>query len=107
MFADVEADIYLMADGDCTYDVSVAPNLVEKLLVENLDMVVGCRIDRGESENYRRGRRFGNQMLTGSVRHIFGGQFTYFWGTVYRYAVRLQSVFAAICQIVSGVGTRF
>ena len=76
MFADVEADIYLMTDGDCTYDVSVARNLVNKLLDENLDMVVGCRVDRGEAENYRRGHRFGNQMLTGSVRHIFGGQFT-------------------------------
>lgn len=76
MFADVEADIYLMTDGDCTYDVSVARQLVEKLLAENLDMVVGCRVDRGESENYRRGHRFGNRLLTGSVRRIFGGEFS-------------------------------
>jgi len=76
MFADVEADIYLMTDGDCTYDVSVVRSLVNKLLAENLDMVVGCRVDRGEAENYRRGHRFGNQLLTGSVRRIFGGQFT-------------------------------
>ena len=76
MFADVEADIYLMTDGDCTYDVSVARNLVDKLIAENLDMVVGCRADKGESENYRRGHRFGNQLLTGSVRRIFGGGFT-------------------------------
>ena len=76
MFADVEADIYLMTDGDCTYDVSVARQLVEKLLAENLDMVVGCRVDAGESENYRRGHRFGNRLLTGSVRRIFGGEFS-------------------------------
>ena len=76
MFADVEADIYLMTDGDCTYDVSVARKLVDKLLDENLDMVVGSRVDRGEAENYRRGHRFGNQMLTGSVRRIFGGEFS-------------------------------
>jgi glycosyltransferase involved in cell wall biosynthesis len=76
MFADVEADIYLMTDGDCTYDVSVARQLVDKLLAENLDMVVGNRVDRGEAENYRRGHRFGNQMLTGSVRRIFGGEFS-------------------------------
>lgn len=76
MFADVEADIYLMTDGDCTYDISVARKLVEKLLVENLDMVVGCRVDRGQSENYRPGHRLGNRMLTGSVRRIFGGQFS-------------------------------
>lgn len=76
MFADVEADIYLMTDGDCTYDVSVARDLVNKLIAENLDMVVGCRVDKGQSENYRRGHRFGNQLLTGSVRQIFGGGFT-------------------------------
>ncbi len=76
MFADVEADIYLMTDGDCTYDVGVARKLVDKLLDENLDMVVGSRVDRGEAENYRRGHRFGNQMLTGSVRRIFGGEFS-------------------------------
>ena len=75
MFADVEADIYLMTDGDCTYDVSVARDLVNKLIAENLDMVVGCRVDKGESENYRRGHRYGNQLLTGSVRQIFGGGF--------------------------------
>ena len=76
MFADVEADIYLMTDGDCTYDVSVARELVDKLLAEKLDMVVGSRVDRGEAENYRRGHRFGNQMLTGSVRRMFGGEFS-------------------------------
>jgi len=76
MFADVEADIYLMTDGDCTYDVSVARKLVDKLLAENLDMVVGCRVDRGQAENYRAGHRLGNRMLTGSVRRIFGGQFS-------------------------------
>lgn len=76
MFADVEADIYLMTDGDCTYDVGVARQLAEKLLAENLDMVVGCRVDQGESANYRRGHRLGNRLLTGSVRRIFGGGFT-------------------------------
>jgi glycosyltransferase involved in cell wall biosynthesis len=76
MFADVEADIYLMTDGDCTYDVSVARQLAEKLLQENLDMVVGCRVDKGEAENYRRGHRLGNRLLTGSVRRMFGGEFS-------------------------------
>lgn len=76
MFADVDADIYLMADGDSTYDAAVAPKLVDKLLASNLDMVVGCRIDKGESENYRAGHRFGNRLLTGSVRRIFGGRFS-------------------------------
>ncbi len=76
MFADIEADIYVMADGDDTYEAAVAQKLVDKLVHENLDMVVGCRVDQGENENYRRGHRLGNRLLTGSVRRIFGGQFT-------------------------------
>ena len=75
-FADVDADIYLMTDGDSTYDASSAPNLIDKLINENLDMVVGCRVDKGESENFRFGHRFGNRILTSSVQLIFGGQFT-------------------------------
>lgn len=76
MFADVDADIYLMADGDSTYDAGSATKLISKLIDENLDMVVGCRVDQGESKNYRRGHRLGNRMLTDSVQRIFGGQFT-------------------------------
>lgn len=76
MFADIEADVYLMADGDETYEADVAQKLIDKLITENLDMVVGRRVDKGDAENYRMGHRFGNQMLTGSVRHIFGGNFT-------------------------------
>jgi glycosyltransferase involved in cell wall biosynthesis len=76
MFADVDADVYLMVDGDSTYDASFAPQMVNKLLTDNLDMVIGCRIDAGETENYRAGHRFGNRMITGTVRYIFGGEFT-------------------------------
>jgi glycosyltransferase involved in cell wall biosynthesis len=75
MFADVEADIYVMADGDATYDAAAAPALVERLIVENLDMVVGAR--RSEVElAYRRGHRFGNAMLTGMLARLFGNSFT-------------------------------
>jgi len=74
MFADIDADIYLMADGDSTYDAKSAPKLIEKLLDENLDMVVGCRVDHGEDKHYRRGHRFGNWVLTSAVQRIFGGQ---------------------------------
>lgn len=76
MFADVEADVYLMTDGDATYDARCGRQLVDRLLRDNLDMVIGCRVDEGEAENYRRGHRFGNRMLTGSVKRIFGGHFT-------------------------------
>jgi len=76
MFADIEADIYLMVDGDSTYHASFATKLVDKLFKDQLDMVIGCRIDEGEAENYRRGHRFGNRIITSTVRHIFGGQFS-------------------------------
>ena len=76
MFADVEADIYIMVDGDATYHADSAPEMVRKLIENNLDMLVGCRSDKGEMENYRKGHRFGNVMLTQSVMRIFGGQFT-------------------------------
>jgi glycosyltransferase involved in cell wall biosynthesis len=77
MFADVEADIYIMVDGDATYDAASAPRLVEKLVDENLDMVVGCRIEKStDNNNYRPGHRLGNMLLTNSVQKIFNGNFT-------------------------------
>lgn len=75
IFADVEADIYVMADGDGTYDASVAPSLVNKLIGEQLDMVVGVRQPIGEGEIYRFGHSFGNRLLTGAVAKIFGSGF--------------------------------
>jgi hypothetical protein len=74
MFADVEADIYLLVDGDATYDAPSAPKMIEKLLSENLDMVVGCRVEK-ERESYRPGHRFGNQLFTGFVAQVFGRAF--------------------------------
>jgi len=74
MFSDVNADIYVMVDGDGTYDAASAPDMIRKLDEECLDMVVGCRVDT-EQEAYRRGHRFGNAMLTGFVARLFGRQF--------------------------------
>ncbi len=74
MFADVEADVYVLVDGDGTYDASAAPRLVELLLDERLDMVNARRVDGGES-TYRRGHRFGNRLLTGIVARLFGRRF--------------------------------
>ena len=74
MFADVEADAYVMIDGDGTYDVGAAPRLVDKLLDEGLDMVVGSRIST-EQAAYRFGHRAGNTMLTGFLATIFGRTF--------------------------------
>jgi glycosyltransferase involved in cell wall biosynthesis len=75
MFADVDADVYVMADGDATYDAGAAPALIARLIDENLDMVVGAR--RSEVElAYRRGHRLGNRLLTGMLARLFGNSFT-------------------------------
>lgn len=76
MFADIEADIYLMADGDGTYETDAAPKLIEKLQNENLDMVVGSRHSVEGQETYRAGHKFGNWALTSMVQMIFGQGFT-------------------------------
>ena len=74
MFADVEADLYLLVDGDATYDAASAPRLIEKLLAEGLDMVVGARKDTA-IEAYRPGHRLGNRVLTEFVARVFGRAF--------------------------------
>ena len=76
MFADINADIYLVADGDLTYDASAAPRLIEKLITDNLDMVVGTRIDNKQSDIYRSGHRFGNTLFNRVVQFLFGNRFT-------------------------------
>lgn len=75
MFADIEADVYVLVDGDDTYDATVAPLLIEKLVNDQLDMVVGARITE-EKTAYRPGHRFGNALLTGFVSKIFGNAFS-------------------------------
>jgi glycosyltransferase involved in cell wall biosynthesis len=75
MLADVEAAVYVIADGDATYDAASAPAMVRKLVDEQLDMVVGGRVD-SRAEAYRRGHRFGNAALTGTVSYLFGKRFT-------------------------------
>jgi glycosyltransferase involved in cell wall biosynthesis len=73
MFQDIEADVYVMVDGDDTYDASVAPVLVDKLVDDHLDMVVGRRIETHQAA-YRAGHRLGNRVLTGLVGWLFGAQ---------------------------------
>lgn len=70
MFADIEADVYVMVDGDDTYHAPSAPALVAKLLDEKLDMVNGARVT--DWETYRAGHRLGNVMLTSLVTVVFG-----------------------------------
>ena len=75
MFADVDADVYVMADGDLTYDPKAAPAMVEQLLAEQLDMVVGTR--RHEAKDaYRGGHVLGNRVFTGLLSGLFGRSFS-------------------------------
>jgi glycosyltransferase involved in cell wall biosynthesis len=74
MFADVDADIYVLVDGDATYDAASAPRMIETLLSDHLDMVVGLRLDQTEAA-YRPGHRTGNRMLTGFLSAVFGQAF--------------------------------
>ncbi len=76
MFADVEADIYVMADGDGTYDPKTAPAMIAAMLAGRLDMVVGRRVSTESGGEYRPGHRTGNRMLTGAVAAIFGSGFS-------------------------------
>jgi glycosyltransferase involved in cell wall biosynthesis len=74
MFADVDADVYVLVDGDATYDAPSAPVMIEKLLAEHLDMVVGLRVDQSVAA-YRPGHRTGNWMLTSFLASVFGEAF--------------------------------
>lgn len=74
MFADVDADVYLLVDGDATYDAASAPRMIETLLSDHLDMVVGRRVDQVQAA-YRAGHRTGNRMLTGFLATVFGRGF--------------------------------
>jgi glycosyltransferase involved in cell wall biosynthesis len=74
MFADIEADIYVLADGDGTYDASAADRLVARLRDENLDMLVAAR-EAEAKDAYRPGHRTGNRLITGAITWLFGRAF--------------------------------
>lgn len=74
MFADVDADIYVLVDGDATYDAASAPKMIETLLAERLDMVVGLRMERAQAA-WRIGHRTGNWLLTSFLAEVFGPVF--------------------------------
>jgi glycosyltransferase involved in cell wall biosynthesis len=75
MFADIDADFYLLVDGDDTYDAAAAPSLIQAAIDGGLDMVNGTRVTDIEAA-YRPGHKLGNQVLTGIVRIIFGDRIT-------------------------------
>ncbi len=75
MFADVDADVYILLDGDATYEAGAAPRMVRRMIEERLDFINGARVSDAVAA-YRMGHRFGNVMLTALVRAVFGRQFT-------------------------------
>jgi glycosyltransferase involved in cell wall biosynthesis len=77
MFADVDADVYVLADGDGTYDPADAPAMLDRLVQDNLDMVVGCRVPAaGEERTFPRGHVAGNWLFNRALKALFGGSFT-------------------------------
>jgi glycosyltransferase involved in cell wall biosynthesis len=74
MFADIDADIYVLVDGDATYDAASAPRMIDALVSDHLDMVVGFRVDQAAAA-YRPGHRTGNWMLTSFLASVFGQAF--------------------------------
>jgi glycosyltransferase involved in cell wall biosynthesis len=97
MFADVEADIYVMADGDATYDASAAPALVAKLVDEQLDMVVGARKTEIEAA-YRRGHALGNRLFTGLLSSLFGRSFSDIFSGYRVFSRRFAKSFPALSR---------
>jgi glycosyltransferase involved in cell wall biosynthesis len=97
MFADVEADVYVMADGDATYDASAAPALVARLVDEQLDMVVGARRDAVE-EAYRKGHRLGNRLFNGLLSFLFGRSFSDIFSGYRIFSRRFAKSFPALSR---------
>jgi glycosyltransferase involved in cell wall biosynthesis len=73
MFADIEADFYVLVDGDDTYDAASAPAMLALAVSDHLDMVTATRVTEAQAA-YRRGHRFGNALLTGLVARLFGAR---------------------------------
>jgi glycosyltransferase involved in cell wall biosynthesis len=75
-FADIDADIYVVADGDGTYAAEAAPNMIQQLIEQRVDMVTGIRRDESNGDEYRQGHRWGNRFLTSAANKLYGGQCT-------------------------------
>lgn len=95
MFSDIDADIYLMADGDGTYDFRKAPEMIQKLIFENLDMVVGIRQNVYQNA-HRLGHGFGNQLFNSLYQKLFGRLFTDIFSGYRIFSRRFVKSFPAI-----------
>src|SRR5512139_1442713 len=97
MFADIDADIYVMADGDLTYDPKSAPDMVRMLSEEQLDMVVGTR-QHEVADAYRGGHVIGNRLFTGLLARLFGRSFTDIFSGYRVFSRRFVKSFPALSQ---------
>lgn len=95
MFAEVDADVYLIADGDGTYDAAVAPLLIQTLLSQRLDMVVGTRRNVYD-EAHRAGHGLGNRLFNGLYRGLFGRLFTDIFSGYRAFSRRYVKSFPAV-----------
>ena len=95
MFADIDADVYLMADGDGTYDPGVASVMVQRLIDEQLDMLVGTRMNIYE-EAHRAGHAFGNRLFNGIYRALFGPLFNDIFSGYRAFSHRFVKTFPAV-----------
>jgi glycosyltransferase involved in cell wall biosynthesis len=95
MFADIDADVYVMADGDGTYDSSAASVMVRRLVDENLDMIVGTRLEIYDNA-HRAGHAFGNRLFNGVYRTLFGPLFTDIFSGFRAFSRRFVKTFPAI-----------
>lgn len=100
MFADIEADVYVLVDGDGTYEAAAAPAMVRMLLEQRLDMVTGVRVtpEEAAAAAYRPGHRFGNALLTGMVRVIFGDRITDMLSGYRAFSRRFVKSFPALAE---------
>ena len=97
MFADVDADIYVMADGDLTYDPEAAPGMVRVLVEEQFDMVVGTR-QHEAADAYRGGHVMGNRLFTSLLAGLFGRSFTDIFSGYRVFSRRFVKSFPALSQ---------
>jgi glycosyltransferase involved in cell wall biosynthesis len=97
MFADVDADIYIMADGDLTYDPKAAPDMVRMLVDDQMDMVVGTR-QHAVAEAYRGGHVIGNRLFTGLLTRLFGRSFTDIFSGYRVFSRRFVKSFPALSE---------
>ena len=97
MFADIDADIYIMADGDLTYDPKAAPAMVDLLVRDQLDMVVGIRQHEAKAA-YRGGHVMGNRLFTGLLAGLFGRSFTDIFSGYRAFSRRFVKSFPVLSQ---------